>query len=429
MARGYRAGVLDRYRQVLSRPGAAAFCASGLVGRLPISMIGLGIVLLVSSRSGSYSEAGTVSAAYVLANAVFSILEGRLIDRLGQGRFLPPTVAVFAVATALLAWSAQAGWPLGVSLVLAAVGGAALPPVGSCVRARWAHVLDDPRDIDTAYSLEAVVDEAVFIVGPTLVTLLATAVQPVAGLATGLVAGTAGTLALARQHGTEPPARGPVRHQTGGRTRLPWRVMGPLGVLCVTLGVFFGAAEVTTVAVSAHLGHRAYAGPLLALWAFGSLLAGLVSGGVTWRRSTVSRVRIGMVALTVLMAPLALLGSFWLLGVMLFLAGFAISPTMIAALSLAEQVLPRARLTEGMAVLQTGIATGLAVGAPVAGAVIDRVGPSAGYLVTVAGGALGALAAQLLPSGDTGGRDSGATGLTAGTSGSAASSAPARDLS
>jgi len=388
--------MLDTYRRVLAHPGAAAFSSSGLLGRLPISMIGLGIVLQVSARSGSYALAGSVTAAYVLANAVFAIAQGRLIDHFGQHRFLPPAIMVFAVAMALMTWSVEGEWGVVLPHVFAALAGAALPPVGSCVRARWSHLLSDPRDINTAYSLEAVVDESVFVIGPTLATLLATAWHPVAGLAAATLAGLIGTFALASQRSTEPPA---ARHAlvAAVRNALPWRVLAPLSAVACALGVLFGSAEVVTVAVSEGLGHKAWSGPLLALWAFGSLLSGLVAGVIVWRSSVTTRLRVGLLALSLLMAPMLVIDTFWLLAPMLFLAGFAISPTLIATMSLAEQVLPRTRLTEGMAVLQTGIAAGVAAGAALAGVAIDHLGPSPAYLVTVGGGLVGVLAALALP--------------------------------
>ena len=64
--------MLTTYRRVFARPGAFAFSATALVARLPISMMTLGIVLLVSSLSGSYGLAGQVSAAYIIGNAVFA---------------------------------------------------------------------------------------------------------------------------------------------------------------------------------------------------------------------------------------------------------------------------------------------------------------------------------------------------------------------
>ena len=62
--------VLAAYRQVLSKPGAAAFSASGFLARLPISMVTLGIVLLISARTDSYGLAGGISAALVIASCL-----------------------------------------------------------------------------------------------------------------------------------------------------------------------------------------------------------------------------------------------------------------------------------------------------------------------------------------------------------------------
>src|SRR6478735_958360 len=145
--------MLTSYRRILAKPGALRFSMTGLVARLPISMIGLGIVLLVSAATGSYGVAGAISAAYMFANAGFSILQGRLLDRLGQGKVLAVASIGFGLAISLLAVSVQAGWPVGWTYVLAAVGGALLPQVGSSVRTRWSHVLEQPADVQTAFAL------------------------------------------------------------------------------------------------------------------------------------------------------------------------------------------------------------------------------------------------------------------------------------
>jgi len=92
------------------------------------------------------------------------------------------------------------------------------------------------------------------------------------------------------------------------------------------------------------------------------------------------------------MVPLPFIDSMWVMGIVLFAAGFAIAPTLIATMSLAEQVLPSSRLTEGMAFLHTGLIGGVAPGATLAGIVIDAHGASPSYLVSFGGGlvALGA---------------------------------------
>ena len=384
------------YRRILARPGTLRFSMIGLVARLPISMVGLGIVLLVSAATGSYGVAGAVSAAYMLSNAGFAILQGRLLDRLGQAPVLVAASVGFGVGTALLVWSVQADWPIVTSYVFAAVAGAFLPQIGSCVRARWSYVLDRPAELQTAFALEAVLDEAVFILGPILVTLLATTWHPVAGIAVAVVACVAGTLAFTAQRSTEPPARA-----SGGtsaeRPPMPWRTVVPLAVVCLALGVLFGAAEVTTVAFADEQGHKAWSGGLLALWALGSLTAGVITGAVHWRRGPTMRVRWGALGMACAMAPLYFIGSLPWMGLTLFVAGFAIAPTMIAGMSLTEAVVPAGRLTEGMAIMQTGLVAGVAPGATLSGLVVDHQGASAAYLVSLGAGVVAAVAALTLP--------------------------------
>jgi len=302
----------------------------------------------------------------------------------------------FGISTGVLIASVQADWPMLTSYVAAAVAGATLPSVGSSVRARWTHVLTAPADLQTAYALEAVVDEAVYILGPIIVTVLATAIDPVAGLGTAAVLGTLGSLGFAAQRRTEPPAQ-PHDRSTGARPPMPWRTVLPLATVCAALGILFGAAEVTTVAFADEQGHQAWSGGLLAIWALGSLLAGVVTGAVTWRRGPSFRVRVGAAGMACAMAPLYFVGSIPLMGALLLVGGVAIAPTMIATMSLTQASVPPARLTEGMAIMQTGVIAGVAPGAALSGWVVDSHGASAAYLVSLGAGLLAAVAAQAIP--------------------------------
>jgi MFS family permease len=383
--------VFARYRHILSVPGALRFSGSALVARLPIAMDTIGIVLLVTGVGRSYGLAGAMSAAYLLAAAALAIPQARLVDRLGQGPVLTVAAVVFAVAMTGFVVVVQSGGPEWAAFVGVVIAGSAFPQVGSCVRARWSHVLDARIDIDTAYALESSVDEVVFMTGPILVTVLATSLHPVAGLGTAIVAGTAGTLYFASQRSTAPS---PTRRVRGaGREPLRLAVMGPVCVVGLALGTLFGAAEVSTVAFASERGLEGYAGLLLALWAAGSLIAGVITGMVTWRIGPATRLRQGSVAMFVAMVPLSLIGSMWVMGGWLFVAGFAIAPTMVASLSLVEQAVPRSRLTEGMAIVETALVAGVAPGAALAGHVIDSRGASTAYLVSLAAGLVAAGAA------------------------------------
>lgn len=387
--------MLTTYRRVFAHRGALAFSLTGLVARLPISMMTLGIVLLVSTLSGSYAVAGQVSAAYILGNAVFAIPHGRLADRFGQRPVLLVDAVVFAVGTGMLVRSETVGWPTPWPHVWAVVTGVAMPQVGSLVRARWAHLLEDPGDRQTAFSVEAVVDEAVFVAGPALVTFLSTLAAPQSGLLAALVFGTAGPVVLGLQVRTEPPAN--PRGQGRGAAPMPWRSLVPMTLGATSLGALFGAMEVATVAFAGDTGHKALSGVALAAMSFGSLLAGLLTGARTWRTPLVTRFRAGTALLAAGFVVLPFLSTLWTLTPLMFLAGFAIAPTLIACIALLEEVAPRSRLTEAMAFLQTGISAGIAPGAWYAGVVADRAGGATAFWVCVGSGVLAALAALATP--------------------------------
>jgi predicted MFS family arabinose efflux permease len=130
---------------------------------------------------------------------------------------------------------------------------------------------------------------------------------------------------------------------------------------------------------------------------FGSLLAGVLTGARSWRTPLVTRFRAGTALLAAGFVVLPFLSTLWTLTPLMFLAGFAIAPTLIACIALLEEVAPRSRLTEAMAFLQTGISAGIAPGAWYAGVVADRAGGATAFWVCVGAGVLAALAALATP--------------------------------
>lgn len=387
--------MLATYRRVLSRPGALAFSATGLVARLPIAMMTLGIVLLVSTLTGSYALAGQVSAAYIVGNAVFAIPHGRLADRFGQGRVLHVDAVAFGLTTALMVVAIREDWAVPWPHLWAALSGATISQIGTLVRARWVHLLDVDAERHTAFALEGVLDEVVFVSGPALVTFLSTLVVPEAGLVAALLLGSGGAVVLAGQRSTEPPAHPPA---TGARPAMPWPMLVPLTVVAAAFGALFGALEVATVAVAEQEGHRAVSGVMLAAFALGSGIAGAVSGAITWRRTPMQRARIGMWLLAVGSVLPPLLGDrLTLVTTALFLTGLALAPTLIALFATIEAATPRSRLNEAMGFVQTGIGAGVAPGAWLAGILADELSGSSSYWVGAVAAVLAATSGFLVP--------------------------------
>jgi MFS family permease len=382
--------VLTSYRRVFAHPGALAFSLTGLVARLPISMMTLGIVLLVSSLTGSYGLAGQVSAAYIIGNAAFAVPHGRLADRFGQGRVLYVDSIVFALSSGLMITAITDDWGTPWPHLLGALAGASIPQIGTMVRSRWAFLLRVDRERHTAFAAESVADEVVFVTGPALVTFLSTAWAPQAGLVVAVVVGTAGSLGLAVQRRTEPPAHPP--DPAVARRTMPWGLLAPLTVGAVALGSLFGALEVASVAFADDAGRKSFSGLMLGAFSLGSLVAGVAAGAMTWRRGPLPRARIGMGILAVGTVSFPFLPGLAVVTIALFLTGTALAPTLISLFSLIEASVPRERLNEAMGVVQTGMSAGIAPGAWLAGVVADEHGGSAAYWVCTVSAVLAALA-------------------------------------
>lgn len=390
--------MLGPYRDVLTRPGALSFSAAGVIARLPMSMVGIGIVLMIQAVHGSYGLAGTVSAVFVLAQAACSPWLARLVDQHGQARVMRPAVAISATAITALVVLAVTHAPVWTLYVAAVGGGATIGSFGALVRARWSHILSDPRSLHTAYSLESALDELVFVVGPILATTLATAVTPSAGLVVPVIGMVAGGFWFLAQRRTQPPPHPRLAEVAPDGTPVrPTSVMRSWGmvvlaVVFVAMGAIFGATDVATVAFAEEAGRPGIAGVILAVFACGSMISGLLYGARQWTTPLWKRFAIGMVALAIGASLFVLVGSLVQLAVVMFVAGFAIAPTLINGNGLVQHLVVPERLTEGLTWVSTSLGVGVSVGSSLGGALIDRQGSHGGYLVVVGSAALAVVA-------------------------------------
>jgi MFS family permease len=356
-----------------------------------MSMLPLGTVFLVQGATGSYGVAGGVSAAAALAGAVCAPAVGRLTDRHGQSAVLPAMLVVHLAGLGALVGAVETDRPRITWFAASAVVGGAFPQLGSYVRTRWAALLAGPQPgLTTAFAVESVLDEVVFIVGPVLVTTVAVTATPALGLALAGAFALVGGLALAAQRSTDPGPR-PV---TGGT--MPLLGLPALRVLAATFlaaGAVFSALDLVMVAFARERGAPAAAGPLLALVALGSLVGGLVVGARPTTTAVDRRFRRAVVGFALGMATTVVAATTPMMAAAGVIAGVSIAPMLITGFALAERAVPAATLTEGFSWLTTALALGLAVGAPVAGRVVDVADARAGFVVTTGCAALAAASA------------------------------------
>jgi MFS family permease len=384
--------IFSPYARLFAVPGSPAFSFAGWLARLPMPILGLGAVLLVEGETGSYGLAGAVAGTLALVSSLASPQWARAMDRRGQGVVLQVAFTGYLVVGVGFVVAVVLGAPQWSWFVLAGLTGACGPNVGSVVRARWADALD-PEGRQTAFAFESVVDEVVFVVGPPLVTLLATLINPPVGFLTGVVIGFCGGMWLSRLRDTEPPVQ-PAAADGGRR---PSAVLNStvllVAVVYLAVGAVFGAMDVVVVAYAEAEGAPAMAGLALAVYAGGSLVAGLVYGVARLPGSLAARFvgcAVFFALATQLLFAVDSLASLVPVG---FLAGLAIAPVLVSGMSLVESRVPRSALTEALTWVVTGLSLGVTVGSAAAGSAVDAWGAETAFAVPALSAALAGLLA------------------------------------
>lgn len=359
------------------------------VGRIPLAMSQIAALLAVSAATGSYAAGGATAGALAVANAVGAPVAGSLSDRHGQRPVLLVQSVVGTLGLLGLAWLTLAHepgdpwWPLP---VVAALGGAFVPQVGTMARVRWRPISEaagdgDDRTIDAAFSYEGAADEASFVLGPALVGVIAAVADPVAALAlAGVMLGAFGTwFALHPTGRLVGPA--PALGEVGARLVTP--VLVVLALVQLAVGMVFGSVQTGTSVLATSAGQPGLTGLLHALLGIGSVLAGLAMVALPESVGYPLRLRVATTALLVLALPLLAVDTLTGLAAALLGLGLAVAPTMITTFTLAERTTPARRLGAAMTLLAAATGTGYAVGAALAGRLADDGGHGPAFTVTV----------------------------------------------
>ena len=398
------------YQRLFSLPGTKAFCISGAVARLPISMMSLGIVLALNHLYDNWTIAGTMSAAYVLAMSCVTPFYARAFDRFGQARVGRLALAVQIVAMLAFAFAALIRVPIPLLFVLAM--GLTQFSFGALVRTRWSYALRGAEDgeqlLNTAYAMEAAIDEIVFILGPILAAWLATSVHPVSQLFVPTMACGIGGTVFFSLRSTQPPviveqvtvAAADNGHPTpsddadqltlrqlkrsGAKPKSVLLYAGVLPLLAVFIvfNMSFTSFDVSITATMKSMGLEPFLGLQLAMFAVGSCIGALVFGsrkikGSHWAHMVMflSLLTVGYVFFRLTMDNLILLGA------MEILSGLVVSPTFATGNLIVKDLVPPESLTEGLSWVTTAGTVGTSIGSSVAGIVLDASSPHVGMML------------------------------------------------
>jgi MFS family permease len=380
---------MRRYADILRSPYVGALVASALLARLPIGINALAIVLYLREQTGSFAIAGAVSGTLAAGSGVGAPFQGRLVDRIGARRVLVPLAFVHALALAAIVGLAELDAPTVVLLVCGFTAGFAIPPTSSVLRSMWTDLLE-PRLHQAAYALDSTMIELIFISGPLLTAAVAAVTSPAGALIVSAIAVVTGTTVFTAL----PPTRHvePEHRETKGLLgALASPGVRTLVLISLPTGIGIGILEVGIPAFSRAEGAAAAAGVLLAIWSFGSGIGGLLYGTLP-RRAGLYRTHLLVGALLPLtLIPLAAAPSVWAMALLVIPAGCCIAPLLATRNELVGGVAPPGMRTEAYTWPITSFVGGIAVGAALAGALVEGPGWRTAFVVAAcfaAGGAL-----------------------------------------
>jgi MFS family permease len=379
------------YGALIRTPRIARLYLAMIVARMSIGIDGIATVLFLRHVGKSFVVAGAASGALALGAAFGAPFIARLIDRLSP-RVL--TWLGFGHAAGLLGLIALAGAdaPSAVIVVVAFVTGLTLPTVSSVLRGAYSKLLEDETWlIPSAFALEAVITEAIFIIGPLTTAALAWLWSPAAALVLSAAAVSLGTLWFVAEL---PPEIADRRTPDAGERHWAGALRSPglrtIVVAMLPVGFAFGAVEVMLPAFADAEGNRKLAGLLIAAWSLGSAFGGIVYGAMPRRFPLMTWHLVAAVLVPVGTASLALATSPATMALLVVFAGLPIAPLIATRNELAGMVAVPGTETEAFTWPLTALVCGVSLGAAAAGALADGSGWQAVVLAAVVASAVGA---------------------------------------
>ncbi|MDR6507560.1 MFS transporter [Arthrobacter oryzae] len=400
------------YKELLAIKPVRRLLIVGMIARIPHSAAGVLLTLhIVLTLGEGYAAAGAAAAVMTIGIAVGAPWRGRRVDTAGLRRALIPSVISEAVI-----WSVVPHVPYEWLLALVFVGGLLTLPIFSVVR-QSLGVLVNGDQRRTAFALDAITTELVFMIGPAAGAIVATTGYSVIGLTVvGVSTSVAGlflmwfnpptrsaepdgdyeadqregaevaVVAAAPAHLQEaaaelaPAAAG--RRRSGLRDKVAhnfaWFTAAVAAVFAVAAGagMVLSGTDVGIVAALETGGRQSEIGLVFVFWCAASVVGGILYGAMHRPVSPILLL-LGMAALTI---PMGFAQDTLTLCLLSLLPGLLCAPVLSSASEKVAELVEEGRRGEAMGWYGSALTAGVALGAPLAGVFIDGIGPSAGFV-------------------------------------------------
>ncbi|MEO8220059.1 MAG: MFS transporter [Specibacter sp.] len=392
------------YRQILAVGTVRRLLIIAMFARIPHAAAGVLLTLhVVETLKLSYAAAGTVAAAITIGMAIGAPWRGRMVDIYGLRRALVPSI----IAEATI-WSVAPFLNFQLLIVAAFIGGLFAVPIFSVVR-QALGVMVPPEQRRTAYALDSMGGEITFMIGPAAGVMLATTTHTVVGLVIiGVSASMAGVFLMLFNPPTRTGQKGSYVAVGGGgaqpfsavadekapdlsnknfllrfwgrsRHNLRWVNIAVLAILGTSLGagLVLSGVNVGMVALMRQNDQVGDLGIVFIFWCGASIAGGIVYGAL---KKSINPLWL-LMAMAVLVIPMGFATNAWTLGLLSILPGLLCAPVLTSSAEHIADLVTEKRRGEAMGMYGSSMTIGSAMGSPFAGAMIDDIGPWAGFAV------------------------------------------------
>jgi len=378
------------YARVLTLPQVPFVFASAMVGRFAYPLVGLPLLLAVENATGSFSAAGAAAGAYGATAGFLAPARARVLDRFGRRRVLLAFAVLFGLSLLALALVTSRGASTLWCVSMAGLAGALAPPLGPTMRVVWASLTPSPALLRKALSLDAVLEELLYLAGPALSGFLLISVSPSAALVLPAVLIVAGTALMVSAPGMGEAASGssdlPAERSTTGL--LSDRRFVALLLPVLATGLVVGNVYVAVPALVGTVGSTATVGIVLALFGAGSAIGGLTYGALRLTASWQRQLLVLTGLLVVASALVGLAASTITLAIVVTVMGLFLSPVMIVAYFAANGFGGTARQTESTTWVNTSHNVGAAAGSAAGGLLIEAWSANVAFVACALGAAV-----------------------------------------
>jgi MFS family permease len=356
------------YAELFKTPGVAAVLFAQLLARFPFGMQTIAFAVHLEHVFGNYTVAGLAIAAATVGAALSAPILGRLVAVYGIKVVVISCALISPVGFILLALA-----PLteGQAVLTALVLGLFVPPIQPAARAVYPTLVKTESVRNNLFSVDAILQEVIWIVGPVLTTVLIATTNTVVPLIVMVFVQVIGGLwfALLPEVQGAPIPRSKKKMGSVLRSKF-------VRVMIIVNLLFVGSFSALEIGAVAAIG-EASAGFVLAMLSIGSIVGALAFGHRARSPMALTK-QLGVVLIGDLLIFFQAKDPLWL-GVCLFISGIGVALAFATMSAIIAKSIPLDDTPEVYGWIGSGQNIGYGLGAAIAGVLVDHVSSTASF--------------------------------------------------